>query len=166
MHRIQFFSPWFRPDLPELPQQWREILAPLAQQRASAEICAGLLRSYGEDATNRESRAFLDGLLAYGEAKAEFDGIIAALDVALAEGKQPSSVSDLQSSLQRGSAKRQAFCKSVLSLVSEASSQQSDQTLAIWEKFRSDNALVRVMIRNQLRSTAWLPFADINPLHP
>ena len=75
---------------------WQEAVARLAQERTRAETCVVLLRKYG-DATARDR-----GSLAYGEAKAEYDGVIAGLVVALARKAQPGSLPDLHSKLQRG----------------------------------------------------------------
>jgi len=67
------------------------------------------------------------GALAYGEAKAEYDGIIAGLTVALAQKGTPASLPDIEARLRRGFAKREAFCRSVLALLSgDANAQPLD----------------------------------------
>jgi hypothetical protein len=66
-----------------------------------------LLKKYGDAAVVDR------GSLTYGEAKAEYDGIVAGLIVALAQKQQPASLADLQARLQRGFDKREAFCRSV-----------------------------------------------------
>jgi len=58
-----------------------------------AETCAGLLKKHGDVA------AVDRGSLAYGAAKAEYDGVIAGLAVALARKGQPESLPDLQARL-------------------------------------------------------------------
>ncbi len=90
---------------------WQEAVARLAQERTRAETCVVWLKKYG-DAAARDR-----GALAYGEAKAEYDGVIAGLVVALARKGPPGSLPDLQARLQRGFDEREAFCKSVLPLV-------------------------------------------------
>ena len=55
----------------------------LAQERTRAETCVVWLKKYG-DAASKDR-----GALAYGQAKAEYDGVIAGLVVALAR-KGPS----------------------------------------------------------------------------
>ena len=57
---------------------WQEAVARLARERTLAETCAALLKRNGDTA------GIARGVLAYGEAKAEYDGIIAGLIVALA----------------------------------------------------------------------------------
>src|SRR5215469_2013018 len=75
---------------------WQEAVARLARERTLAETCAGVLKKYGDPvAIERAS-------ISYGEAKAEYDGIIAGLSVALARNEQPASLPDLEGRLQRG----------------------------------------------------------------
>ena len=83
---------------------WQEAVARLARERTLAETCVALLRKYGDPAAQAR------GSLAYGEAKAEYDGVIGGLVVALARKGQPESLPDLQARLQHGFDKRQAFC--------------------------------------------------------
>jgi hypothetical protein len=71
-----------------------------------AETCVALLKKYGND-TARDR-----GSLAYGQAKAEYDGVIGGLIVALARKGQPGSLPDLQAQLQRGFELRDALCRS------------------------------------------------------
>ena len=56
---------------------WQEAVARLARERTLAETCAALLKKYG----NRATQARLS--MTYGEAKADYDGLIAGLAVAL-----------------------------------------------------------------------------------
>src|ERR1700712_1752864 len=90
---------------------WQEAVARLAQERTLAETCTSLLKQYGDEGA--QSR----GALTYADAKAEYDAIIAGLDVALAQKDRPTSLPDLQARLQRGFDKREAFCASVVPLV-------------------------------------------------
>jgi hypothetical protein len=62
---------------------WQEAVARLAQERTLAETCIALLKKYGN------AGAIERGQLAYADAKAEYDAIIAGLDVALAQSDQP-----------------------------------------------------------------------------
>src|SRR5271165_2844233 len=86
---------------------WQEAVARLAQERTLAVTCAGLLKKYGD------AGAVDRGALAYADAKAEYDGIIAGLDVALASRDRPASLPDLETRLWHGFDKRETFCKSV-----------------------------------------------------
>jgi hypothetical protein len=132
-----------------------EAVARLAQERTQAETCVRLLKKYG-DAT-----AIDRGALAYGEAKAEYDGIIAGLCVALALKEQPASLKNLQERLQHGFDKRNAFCKSVQSLIPDKTGEKGvideivsgftsgifkpliEAIQAIYMRTKDDNALTR-----------------------
>ena len=103
---------WAGPALaaPAQTINWQEAVTRLAQERTRAETCAGLLKHGDAAALDR-------GSLAYGEAKAAYEGIIAGLSVALARKQQPASLPDVEDRLRRGFDKRDAFCKSVQSLL-------------------------------------------------
>jgi hypothetical protein len=64
---------------------WQEAVARLAAERTRAESCAGLLKKHGDEAARSR------GGLAYGEAKAEVDAVVAGLVVALAQCTGPRS---------------------------------------------------------------------------
>jgi hypothetical protein len=131
-----------------------------------------LLKTHGDE--NAKSR----GALAYADAKAEYDAIIAGLDVALARKDSPTSLLDLQARLQRGFDKREAFCKSVVPLVppsapgerglvadvvSGAVGPLIDAVKAIWLRAKDDDALMRKTIETQLEATRWPSFASVSP---
>jgi hypothetical protein len=151
---------------------WQEAVARLAQERTLAETCAGLLKKYGDEGA--KSR----GALTYADAKAEYDAIIAGLDVALARKDRPTSLPDLQARLQRGFDKREAFCKSIVplapppapgergpiaDLVSGAVGPLIDAVKAIWLRAKDDDALMRKTIETQLEATKWPSFASVSP---
>jgi hypothetical protein len=84
---------------------WPEAVDQLTAERTQAETCAGLFKRYA-DQSSRPS-----GELAYGEAKANFDGVIAGLQAALIEKAKPNSLATLQADLAHGAASLQTFCK-------------------------------------------------------
>jgi hypothetical protein len=149
---------------------WQEAVARLAQERTQAETCARLLKKYGNPA------AIAHGELTYGEAKAEYDAIIAGLSVALAQKKQPESLKDLQARLQRGFAKREAFCQSVQALVPSQTGEKGvvDQivsgaldplikaVVAIYMRAKDDDKLTRETIQTQLEATSWPAFDGVS----
>jgi hypothetical protein len=152
---------------------WQEAVARLAQERTQAVTCVALLKKYGDTATiDRAS-------LAYGEAKGEYDGIIAGLSVALARKQQPTSLTDLQARLQRGFERREAFCKSVEPLIPPAYGEKSvivdivrgavgpliQAVQAIYFRSKDDNTLTRRTIQTQLEATAWPEFGSIGPVN-
>ena len=151
---------------------WQEAVARLAKERTLAESCAGLLKKVGDAA------AVARGALAYADAKAEYDGIIAGLTVALAQKADPTSLPELQAMLAQGFAKRQAFCESVKALAPGPVAGQKgvvedivkgvigpviDAVKAIWLRTRDDSALTRKLIETQLEATAWQDFAAVVP---
>jgi len=153
---------------------WQEAVARLAQERTLAEKCVALLKKHG----HRNAGAIERGQLAYADAKAEYDAIIAGLDVALAQSDQPASLPDLEARLRRGFDKRQAFCASVERLVPPPPKGVKspftdivggvvgpvvDALKAIWLRTRDDNALMRKTIETQLEDTKWPSFASVSP---
>jgi hypothetical protein len=149
---------------------WQEAVAQLAGERTLAERCVALLKKYGGAA------AVDRGSLAYDDAKAEYDKVIAGLVVALARKSQPESLPDLQARLQRGFDKRAAFCATVKQLMPPTEGQKgigdivggllkpvADALVAIWSKTRDEGALMRKTIQTQLEATSWPAFDKVAP---
>ena len=149
---------------------WQEAMARLAGERTRAETCAGLLKKHGDDT------AISRGALAYGEAKAEADAVIAGLVAALATGKKPTSLPDLEARLERGIKTRDAFCAQVMALVPDTSGDKGD-LLGLGEvltsmieavkelvlRWADEDALTRKTIQTQLEAVRWLDFAAVSP---
>jgi hypothetical protein len=144
----------------------------LARERTLAETCVALLKKYGNDAARDR------GSLAYSQAKAEYDGVIGGLVVALARKGQPESLPDLQAQLQRGFELRDTFCRSVQPLLPPPQAGQKgpiadivegavkpviDALVAIWSRTRDDDALMRKTIQTQLEATSWPSFDTVAP---
>jgi hypothetical protein len=154
---------------------WQEAVARLAAERTRAETCAALLKKHGDEAAR--SRGELD----YGAAKAEVDGVIAGLVVALALRSEPGSVGDLEERLRRGVAAREAFCAEVTPLVPERTGEKSviadlaqgaikpivEALKAIWldaaEARRKQDRLTAKTIQTQLEATKWPAFSAVVP---
>jgi hypothetical protein len=150
---------------------WQEAVARLARERTQAETCASVLKKYGNRTAKKR------GALDYGEAKAEYDGIIAGLGVALAQKEQPTSLPDLQGRLRRGFEKREAFCQSALSFMPRGKGEKGGlgeiasgaigpliQALqAIYFRSKDDDLLTRKTIQTQLEATSWPAFASVSP---
>jgi hypothetical protein len=94
---------------------WPEAVGRLAGERSKAETCAAVLKGYGD------SEQVSQGQLAYGEAKANFDRVIAGLIAALTEGENPKSLPSLETDLEHGAAGLGNFCKMVSGLLPSAS---------------------------------------------
>ena len=150
---------------------WQEAIARLAYERTRAETCVKALKTYGDEAAKKR------GEIAYGEAKAEYDGIIQGLVVALARKGEPASISDLEDRMQRGFKAREAFCRDVQPLVPSRHGQRGviadimnsvvtpliEAVKAIWLRSKDDDALMRKTIETQLEATLWPPFASVSP---
>jgi hypothetical protein len=148
---------------------WQESVARLGREKTLAETYARLLKKYGDSA------AIDRGSLTYGEAKAEYDGVIAGLNVVLARKQKPSSLPDLQDRLQRGFEKRDAFCNSVEAVLPTAAGQKGlisevvkgavspliDAVKDIYMRSKDDDVLARKTIQTQLQATSWIDFESI-----
>jgi hypothetical protein len=157
-------------DLTEI--NWQEAVARLARERTQAVTCAQVVKRYGgAGAIDRLS-------LTYGEAKAEYDGVIGGLLVALARKKEPESLPDLQERLKRGFEKREEFCNAAASLlpppapgergvlgdiVKGAIEPIIQAVKEIYFRAKDDNALTRRTIETQLEATSWPDFASVKP---
>jgi hypothetical protein len=152
---------------------WQEAVTRLAGERTRAETCAGLLKKHGNAA------ALSRGALAYGEAKAEADAVIAGLVAALAAGKKPTSLPDLEARLARGIEAREAFCAQVMALLPDTSGDKDglSDVLGLGEvltkmieavkelvlRCADEDALTRKTIRTQLEAASWPDFAAVPP---
>jgi hypothetical protein len=152
---------------------WQEAVARLAGERTRAETCASLLKKHGGAA------AISRGALAYGEAKAEVDAVIAGLTAAVAEGRKPKSLPDLEARLERGVKAREAFCAEVIALVPDTSGDKEgitdvtglgkmvtsliDAVKELVLRWADEDALTRKTIQAQLETAAWRDFAAVEP---
>jgi hypothetical protein len=152
---------------------WPEAVGRLAGERSKAETCAALLKGYGDK--QQSSR----GQLAYGEAKANFDAVIAELITALTEGGNPKSLPSLETDLEHGATALVNFCKMVSDVLPDTSGQRgvpadivkgaiqpvidalSKGVATIYNNYRKDNALTRETIKTQLEATKWPNFAEV-----
>ncbi|MDO9713453.1 hypothetical protein [Paracraurococcus lichenis] len=150
--------------------RWPEAIARLAAERTRAVTCAAQAR------TLEEGTAPLAA--AYGEAKAEMDGIIAGLSVALAEGRAPKGLDDLPRRIEAAVTKREAFCRTVAERMPPVPPGQRsvlsdmfgigklvkelvEAGLAIAQHRTDAEKLRRDTIRAQLEATRWPDFADV-----
>jgi hypothetical protein len=152
---------------------WQEAVARLLQERGQAELCARALKKYG---TKGE---IARGEVAYGEAKADYDGMIGGLMTALAGGQRPASLPDLDTRLKRGFEEREAFCavaKSRLPPLKPGEKGIAEEIVkgAVEPVVEAIAKLVdeaihgppgrRETIKTQLEGATWPPFASISPL--
>jgi hypothetical protein len=157
----------------EVPMAWPEAVAELAGERTRAESCVRVLKRQAGD----DPAALSRGELAYGEAKASMDEVIAALVVAVATGEEPTAVADLDARLEQALAGRQAFCAEVEAMVPEDSGTKGfladlvtgavgpviEAVTAIYLHYRDEDMLTRKTIETQLEGTKWPAFAAVAP---
>lgn len=152
---------------------WQEAVARLAGERTRAETCAGLLKKHGDAA------AISRGALAYGDAKAEVDAVIAGLVAALADRKKPTSLPDLVARLERGVQAREHFGAQVMALMpvtrddkdglsdllglGEVLTSMIEAVKELVLRWADENALTRKTIQTQLEAARWPDFAAVPP---
>lgn len=150
---------------------WQDAVARLAAERTRAETCVRLLKRHAGDDTAALSR----GELAFSDAKAEVDAVIAGLVVVLAQSGTPPDLSDLEARLTRGVEARREFCFEVTSMISEDDGTKSvvgdivgavidpliDALVEIYKFETEQDQLLRRTIQTQLEATQWSDFADI-----
>src|SRR4051794_7337742 len=155
---------------------WQEAVARLAGERTRAEACAGLLRRYGDEAAKAQ------GQIAYGEAKAEVDGVIAGLTVALAKRAEPASLPDLEGRLGREVGRLDAVCARakaaaapqeagtrggiLADLATGAVKPLIEAVQALWLDARhvaaENDRLTAKTIQTQLEAATWPKFGDVS----
>ncbi len=155
----------------EPAMSWQEAVAELASERTRAEACVALLkRNAAGDAT-----VLGEGEWVYSQAKADMDGVIAGLVVALAENDDPLSFDTLRAQLEKAVALREEFCATAVSLAPQSSGTKSpmtdvlakvlssliDATKEIYLQSREEDALARKTIQTQVEGTRWRQFAEI-----
>jgi hypothetical protein len=150
---------------------WQQAVAELASERTRAESCVALIKRNA--AGNGELLA--QGDWAYTEAKADMDGVIAGLVVALAEDAPPVSLEVLNRQLERAVTLRQEFCATALAMSPPTSGTKAlgldvlaktlssliDAAKEIYLQHREEDVLARKTIQTQVESTRWRPFGEI-----
>jgi hypothetical protein len=152
---------------------WPEAVGRLAGERSKAETCAALLKGYGDPQQN------FHGQLAYGEAKANFDAVIAELVAAFTEGGNPKSLPSLETDLEHGAMSLGRFCQTVSDLLPNTPGRKgvladiakgaiqpvidalSAAVAALYNNHRKDDALTRETIKTQLEAAKWPNFAEV-----
>ena len=151
---------------------WQTAVGRLAAERTRAETCVGILKRHGDPAQ------ISHGELAYGEAKAEVDGVIGTLIVALAEQQPLGDPVEVEQGMGRGVAARDAFCEQAVGLLPPTSGEKEgilaglvegvagplvEAVLALYGDAREDDRLRRKTIETQLEATRWPSFAQVTP---
>jgi hypothetical protein len=155
------------------PMRWPEAVAALAAERTRAETCGRLLKRHAGDNAAALSR----GELAYAQAKADVDAVIAGLTVVLAQRGAPLDLPDVEARLTCGVQAREAFCQQVMTLVPEDPGTRDllvpllgavlppllEAARTLYTGQTAQDRLLRQTIQTQLEATIWTPFADLTP---
>jgi hypothetical protein len=155
---------------------WPHAVGQIAGERAKAEACVALMKRYGDDAQKAR------GEITYTNAKADFDAVIAGLITVLSAGQAPANLPNLQAKLSSGVSGRVEFCGTVSDLLPKAARQTekggmidiakvipieqllkmlSDGVSALYNNYRSDDALTRRTIQTQLEAARWPAFSEV-----
>jgi hypothetical protein len=152
---------------------WPEAVSRLVEERSKAETCAASLKGHGDQ------EQIARGRLTYSTARADFDGVIAGLITALAEGGTPESFPSLETKLERGASALGEFCRTVADLVPRESGRKgildrivkaaiepvikalSEGVATLYADHRKDDALTRQTIQTLLEAAKWPDFGEV-----
>jgi hypothetical protein len=152
---------------------WPDAVAQLTSERTKAETCVTLVKKYGDEAQVAR------GQLTYTNAKADADAVIAGLTIALSEGQQPASLSTLQAKLSSSVSGLAEFCGAVVDLLPSTAGQKgiltdiakatiepllkmlSEGVAALYNNYRTGEALTRRTIQTQLEAARWPAFSEV-----
>ena len=157
---------------------WRQAVARLAQEKALAEGCASILKTFADDAP----MARVQGQRLYARAKADVDGLVALLLVDLAEDRSPAAIPELRQRLEMLPKQRQVMCEHVDAAVGTSLRDQgahavlvdrlvegaSDTTgpmieaaIEFWQAYRRADQARRQTMAAALDATRWRDYAEV-----
>jgi hypothetical protein len=152
-----------------------DAVAVLEKERSAAEQYAVILATVGR----KDANLYVRGIQLYAEAKAEFDGLIAALRIDLIEGRNPTKSQSFATALQGAAEKRIAFTDfvsdevvgkvegarldllSVVKVVPDLVKAVTDAGLAIWGAFSKARTERREAMLAEFERLRWRSFADL-----
>jgi hypothetical protein len=159
------------PDAPTIS----EAVGVLEKERSAAEQYAVILATVGR----KNADLYVRGIQLYADAKAEFDGLIAALRFDLIEGHNPAQSQKFATALQAAAEKRIAFTNfvsdevvgkvegarpglmDVVKVVPDLVKAITDSGLAIWDAFRKSGKAQQDTILTEIDHLRWRSFADL-----
>jgi hypothetical protein len=154
------------------------------KERSLAESYAGLLKGFGK----QDVATYARGIQRYAEAKAEFDGVIEQMLVALRQGVAPDTSATFQQKLEMAAKRRVALTEFIdrevlskvpddtkslatilkiagaIGSVKELVTALKDAGMAIWQGYRQSGEQERAAIVSQLEALRWKPFEEIKAL--
>ena len=154
-----------------------DAVAVLEKERSAAEQYAVILATVGR----KDANLYVRGIQLYADAKAEFDGLIAALRIDLIEGRNPAKSQRFAAALQGAAEKRIAFTDfvsdevvgkvegarlgllDVVKVVPDLVKAVTDAGLAIWDTFSKARKERREAMLAEIEHLRWRSFADLAP---
>ncbi len=147
---------------------WQQQVAALAAERTRAETAAGIIRRLGGPGDLAMAE------IEYGDGRAEVEAVVAALTVALEQGKGADDLADLESRLSRAVAAREALARRAVALAAGAGTRSALIDLlapeaikvlvaalgGLWRRRADRDAAARATIAARLEAARWPPFAD------
>ena len=157
---------------------WRAAVDRFAKEKALAEGCVSILKTFGDDAP----MARVQGQRLYARAKADMDGLIRLLVVDLANERPPADAPELRHRLEAVVAQRRTLCRHVDAALGTALRQQSGRTSAadllaegsgdamsslteaavqIWRAYGDADQGGRAAIIARIGAMRWLDYAKV-----
>jgi hypothetical protein len=155
-------------------ETWRRTVQELAVARERGETCSGLLKSFGDEATQ------LDARLLYAEAKAGFNSFIEELLFAINVGESFDAALGTPADVERARASLEELCrlahdnlpsqtgsKNVLADVFKGSativSSLIDGAVALTKMHDETDRLRRREIATRIEAQRWIDYQDVPP---
>lgn len=160
---------------PTNPPSLSDAVAVLARERSASEQYAVILATVGR----KNAELYVRGIELYADAKADFDGLIAALRFDLIEGHDPAQSQNFATALQAAAEKRIAFTNfvsdevvgkvegarpgltDVVKVVPDLVKAVTDSGVEIWGAFRRGNKERRDAILTEIDQLRWRSFGDL-----
>jgi hypothetical protein len=156
------------------PMSLPDAVQVLAHEQSAAEQYAVILDRLGR----KDPTRYVQGIVRYADAKADFDGLIEALKTDLIEGRDLNNSPRFTDTLRAAAEKRVAFTSFVskeivgadpgargmlpeLPGLADLITGLTDAGLGIWREYRAAGKEKRDAIRDELDHLKWKSFADI-----
>lgn len=150
---------------------WDEAVTTLAAEKTRAETCVSIFKRHAA----ADPAALSKGELAYTDAKAEVDAVIASLALSLAKGEEIEDFDAVLMRLAVGASARKGFCKTAMALVEEQTGTRAGLGDALGDVLASlieaakdiyiyheeEDVLERKTIQTQIEAKTWDDFSAI-----
>jgi len=150
---------------------WQQQMAALRAERVRAVTAAGMIRRLGGPADVAMAE------IEYGEGRAEIEAVVAALAIALEEGKGADDLAALEARVARAVAARERLARRALTLAAEAGGGIKSALIdllapeaikavvaaigGLWRRRAERDKALRQAIAAQLEGARWPAFADL-----